>query len=145
MIADGLHARTDGLTSLAVLIAVFGVWIGVPILDPIIGLVIGLAIVGITWDATKSIWYRLMDAVNPELVRIAEATIKEHDEVADIQRLQLRWVGHRLHGEAVLQVKSEWTVKEADEFVKHLKHHFEHVLPNLGDFTIQFSLTGASE
>src|SRR5262245_46878875 len=38
MIADGLHARTDGLTSLAVLLAVGGAWLGFPILDPIIGL-----------------------------------------------------------------------------------------------------------
>lgn len=137
MVADGVHARTDGLTSLAVLIAVFGIWIGVPILDPIIGIIIGLAIVSITWNASKSIWFRLMDAVNPNLIEKAEAIIQEHDEVLEIQRLQLRWIGHRLHGEAVLRVQVNWSVKDVDEFIKHLKHHFEHDLPNVGDFTIQ--------
>ncbi len=34
LVADGLHARTDGLTSLAVLIAVVGSWLGFPIVDP---------------------------------------------------------------------------------------------------------------
>ncbi|MDX1686725.1 MAG: cation diffusion facilitator family transporter [Candidatus Promineifilaceae bacterium] len=37
MVADGLHARTDGLTSLAVLLAAGGSWLGYPIVDPIIG------------------------------------------------------------------------------------------------------------
>ena len=66
MVADGLHARTDGLTSLAVLIAVIGSWLGYPIVDPIIGILIGIAILFITRDALKTMWYRLMDAVDPE-------------------------------------------------------------------------------
>ncbi len=40
LIADGLHARTDGFTSLAVLFAAGGVAMGYPLADPIIGLVI---------------------------------------------------------------------------------------------------------
>src|SRR5690606_8955474 len=54
MVADGMHARTDGLTSLAVLIAVAGSWLGYPIVDPIVGILIGIAILFITWDATKT-------------------------------------------------------------------------------------------
>ncbi|MCA9931743.1 MAG: cation transporter, partial [Anaerolineales bacterium] len=63
LIADGLHARIDGLTSLAVLFAVGGAWLNLPLLDPIIGLGIGAVILLITWDAMKRIWFRLMDAV----------------------------------------------------------------------------------
>ena len=44
MIADGLHARIDGLASLAVLVAVAGVALGFPIVDPIVGLLIGVTI-----------------------------------------------------------------------------------------------------
>jgi cation diffusion facilitator family transporter len=68
MITDGRHARVDGLTSLAVLPAVVGSWLNLPILDPIFGLLIGIAIVFITWDAIVAMWYRLMDAVDPHLV-----------------------------------------------------------------------------
>ena len=92
MVADGLHARTDGLTSLAVLIAVIGAWLGAPILDPIVGLVIGIAIVGITWNATRSIWYRLMNAVDPHLVERTETLLQEHPEVKAIHRLNMRWI-----------------------------------------------------
>ena len=38
LIADGLHARTDGFTSLAVLFGAGGVALGFPLADPIIGL-----------------------------------------------------------------------------------------------------------
>ena len=40
LIADGYHARTDGLTSLAVVLGAFGVWLGFPLADPIVGLII---------------------------------------------------------------------------------------------------------
>ncbi len=69
MVADGQHARTDGFTSLAVLGAALGTWLGLPLLDPLIGIGIGIAILFITWDASKTIWYRLMDAVDPHQVR----------------------------------------------------------------------------
>ena len=139
MVADGQHARVDGLTSLAVLIGVFGAWVGLPILDPIIGIVIGIAIVGITWNAIKSVWFRLMDAVDPRLVQAAEDTIREHPEVKDISRLQLRWVGHRLYGEIAIIMAEDVSFHDVTDFQKHLHHHFEHVLPNLGDITIQIS------
>lgn len=139
MIADGMHARTDGLTSLAVLLAVAGTALGFPILDPIIGILIGIVIVFITWDASKQIWYRLMDAVEPQLVAKAEAVIKEHSEVAKIERLQMRWVGHRLYVETHLVVKGNWSLEQAADFRQHVAHHLEHALPRLGEVTIAFT------
>src|SRR5215211_5444789 len=49
LIADGYHARTDGWTSLAVLIGATGVWLGYPLADPIVGLLIAAAILVIVW------------------------------------------------------------------------------------------------
>ena len=68
LVADGLHARTDGLTSIAVVVAAAGVWLGFPLADPIIGLVITVAILWILRDAARAVFRRLMDAVDPELV-----------------------------------------------------------------------------
>ncbi|MEO1442807.1 MAG: cation diffusion facilitator family transporter, partial [Chloroflexota bacterium] len=79
MIADGQHARVDGLTSLAVLIAVFGTLVGLPILDPIVGIIIAVAIVGITWNATKAVWFRMMDAVDPGIINRMEHFASETD------------------------------------------------------------------
>src|SRR5574340_878401 len=38
LVAEGQHARTDGLGSLAVLVGAFAVWMGFPLADPLIGL-----------------------------------------------------------------------------------------------------------
>lgn len=139
MVADGQHARVDGLTSLAVLIAAVGTAIGLPVLDPIIGLLIGTAIVGITWTAMKAMWFRLMDAVDPAYMDIAERIIAEHEEVRSIEKLRLRWIGHRLNGEFVLNVNAGMTLDASKSFVDHITHHLSHALPSIGEITIQIN------
>jgi len=54
LVADGYHARTDGLTSLAVLVGAIGVYIGFPLADPVIGLIITIMIFWITWESEKN-------------------------------------------------------------------------------------------
>jgi cation diffusion facilitator family transporter len=136
MIADGLHARTDGLTSLAVLVAASGAALGLPILDPIIGILIGIVIVFITRNAALAVWYRLMDAVDPALVEKAEAKIREHAEVKAIHRLQMRYLGHRLFVEAVIAVDAEAKVADTEQVTDHLSHELYHALPNMAEVTI---------
>ena len=67
LVADGLHARTDGFTSLAVLLGAAGAAIGWRLADPIVGLLITVAILIVLKDAAREIFRRLMDAVNPDL------------------------------------------------------------------------------
>lgn len=51
LIADGAHARTDGLVSLAVVGSAIVLALGLQIGDPIIGLVITVVILRITWQS----------------------------------------------------------------------------------------------
>ena len=143
MIADGQHARVDGLTSLAVLIAVVGTLIGLPILDPIVGIVIAFAIVGITWNAIKAIWYRMMDAVDPHLVEHVEAHVKELDGVVAIETLRLRWVGHRMYGVMTVQVSAETALAETQNIVRAIQHEASHIVPQLEELTVQVVLARA--
>lgn len=136
MVADGLHARTDGLTSLAVLIAAGGAALGFPILDPLIGLLIGVAIVFITRSAAISVWRRLMDGVDPGLVEEADAKIREHRDIKTIHRLQMRYLGHRLYAEVLVAVDLSLTVAQTEAVTDHIRHELYHVLPNLADVTI---------
>jgi cation diffusion facilitator family transporter len=55
LIADGAHARTDGLVSLAVVGSALSVGIGFELGDPLIGLVITLVILRITWQSIATI------------------------------------------------------------------------------------------
>jgi cation diffusion facilitator family transporter len=51
LVADGLHARTDGLVSLAVVASAIVVALGLDVADPIIGLAISALILRITWES----------------------------------------------------------------------------------------------
>jgi len=55
LVADGYHARTDGLVSLAVVGSAIVVAIGFQAGDPIIGLVISLVIARITWQSWQTV------------------------------------------------------------------------------------------
>ena len=67
LVADGLHARTDGFTSLAVLAGAGGVAIGWRWADPVVGLLITVAIGVVGWQAAREVGRRLMDSVDPAL------------------------------------------------------------------------------
>ena len=136
LVADGLHARTDGLTSLAVLLAVGGTWLGFPILDPIIGVLIGIAILFITRDATVTMWYRLMDAIEPDLLTQAETVIKGQAEVKGLNRLRMRWVGHRLHAEVHIAVEPHLPTVESHQIAEKVRHELFHDITNLSEVVV---------
>ena len=96
LVADGYHARTDGLTSLAVVIGAAGVAAGYPLADPIVGLLVSAVILVVLRQATGQMLGRLMDAVEPDLVEEVERTARGVAGVQDIGRVRLRWVGHAL-------------------------------------------------
>jgi cation diffusion facilitator family transporter len=136
LVADGLHARTDGLTSLAVLLAVGGMWLGYPIVDPIIGFLIGIAILFITRDATVTMWYRLMDAIEPEILAQAEAVVELQHEVKELRRLRMHWMGHRLHADVCIAVDPDLTTAESHHIAEHLRHDLFHTIRYLSEVTV---------
>jgi cation diffusion facilitator family transporter len=137
LVTDGLHARTDGLTSLAVLVAAGGVWIGVPIIDPIIGILIGIAILFITRDATMAIWYRLMDAIEPgiynQAIAIAADQVDQHAGLEEIRRLRMRWMGHRLHADLHIAVKPELNTIQGHDLAEKVRISFFKAMPLLSE------------
>lgn len=107
MVADGLHARIDGLTSLAVLIAAAGTVLGFPIVDPIIGLLMGVSILFITKDAAIRIWQRLMDGVDPTITDRIEQYAGDIPGVRDVHSVRVRWFGHQLQADVSLFLDEE--------------------------------------
>jgi cation diffusion facilitator family transporter len=51
LVADGYHARTDGIVSLAVVASAIFVALGAPIADPLIGMIVTIVILRITWQS----------------------------------------------------------------------------------------------
>ena len=136
LVADGLHARIDGLTSLVVLVAVVGSALGYPIVDPIVGIAIGIAIVFIARDATRRIWYRLMDAVDPEVVERIERYAAGVPGVARVASIRVRWVGHQLQAEIRIIVDS-LAVTDASSIVSEVRRKLTSDVTHLTQMTIE--------
>jgi cation diffusion facilitator family transporter len=136
LVADGQHARVDGLTSLAVLFGALGVLAGFPLADPIVGLLITIAIVFVLRDAVREIWWRLMDAVDPALVERLEAAAEKVDGVQAIDEMRVRWIGHTLHAEANVEVDGSLTTRDGHAIAEEVRHAMLHAAPWLRSATV---------
>jgi cation diffusion facilitator family transporter len=131
LVADGVHARTDGFTSLAVLAGAIGVALGFPVADPLIGLAIAVMILLVARDAARDVLRRLMDAVDPAAVALAQRAAAAVPGVRTTDQLRMRWIGHELHAELAAGVDPELTVEQAHRLAHDVEHALVHAVPRL--------------
>ena len=131
LVADGLHARTDGFTSLAVLLGAGGVALGWDWADPAVGLLITVAILAVLRQAAREIYRRLMDAVDPALVDQVEQTLRATPGVRGVGQVRLRWIGHQLRAECEVIVDGGLTAIQAHQVAVNSEHQLLHALPRL--------------
>ena len=136
LIADGLHARTDGFTSLAVLLGAGGVALGFPLADPIVGLLITVAILAVLRTAVRDVFRRLLDAIDPDLVDAAEAALAAEPGVTAVRSVKMRWIGHRIHADAELDVDPTTSLTEAHRIAHEAEHTLTHAVPKLSSALI---------
>ena len=143
LVADGLHARTDGLTSLAVVLGAAGVSLGWTAADPIIGLVITVMILFVLRGAAREVFRRLMDGVDPDLVTRAEQGLSGTPGVLAIDAMRIRWIGHALQAEAEVQVDPSLSLRAAHDLTHRAEAHVLLHVPRLTGVTIHASPAGA--
>jgi cation diffusion facilitator family transporter len=131
LIADGKHARVDGLTSLAVLVGALGVWAGFSLADPLVGLLITVAILAIVKDAALTMWWRLMDAVDPEVVDGIEQVAAGVAGVEGVHDVRVRWLGHKLQAELHVVVDEEMSTRDSHDILEQVRHALLHAQPRL--------------
>jgi cation diffusion facilitator family transporter len=131
LIADGMHSRADGFTSLGVLLGAVGVALGFPLADPLVGFVIGLAIIGIAWGAAREIGYRLLDAVDPSVCESIERTAAAIPGVKRAYTVTVRWIGHRLRAELHIAVDGRMPTSESHRITEDVRHALFHAQPAL--------------
>jgi len=143
LVADGLHARTDGFSSLAVLLGAGGVALGWRQADPITGLLITAAILGVLRSAVRQVGARLMDAVDPGLVDRATIAVMGVGGIHEVRELRIRWIGHTLRAEVDATVDPALTVVEAHDVAHHAEEHLLTQVRRLTAATIHTSPAGA--
>lgn len=131
LVADGLHARTDGFTSLAVLLSAGGAAIGWQLADPVVGLAITAALLLVLRDAAREVFRRIMDAIDPALVDAAEGALRKVPGVQGVGELRLRWIGHRLRAEVAVVVDGDASVRQAHRIAVEAEHALLHAVPGL--------------
>lgn len=144
LIADGYHARADGFTSLAVLFGAFGVWLGYPLADSLIGLLITIAILRIVWEAGKSVFLRILDGVDPEIVDEIHAIVSKVKNVNEVTEVRVRWLGHRLYAEVNIAVNPELSVEEGHEIAVEVRHEMLDKLNYLSNAIVHVDPVGLS-
>lgn len=143
LIADGYHARTDGLTSLAVVLGAVGVWAGFPLADPIIGLLITIAILGIVWQSSKAVLTRMLDGIEPEIIEEIRHAAEHVPGVKRIIDTRARWIGHRLHTDVSIDVGNDLSLTEAKSIASSLHQELLGHLPALRTTSITFDAPDA--
>ena len=131
LVADGVHARTDGFTSLAVLLGAGGVALGYPLADPMVGLIITVAILAVLRTAVRDVFRRLLDGVDPALVETAERSLAAEPGVRSVHSVRMRWMGHRLHADVELDIDPELSLARAHQIAHDAEHHLVHAVPKL--------------
>lgn len=132
LVADGVHSRVDGFTSLAVLGSVLGVVIGFPILDPLIGLGITVAILFIVKDAVTSIFHRLLDGIEPDILSALEHAPSHVPGVLGVHQVRARWLGHKVYADLDIAINADLSLTQAHDLAHQVEREmFKHV-PSFG-------------
>ena len=139
LVADGLHARTDGFTSLAVALGAIGVLAGFPLADPIVGLLITVAILVVLKGAVTEVFRRLLDGVDPVLVDQAEQVLHTTPGVIGVDSVRLRWIGHQLHAETSIEVDGDLDLRGAHDIAHDAEARLRRGVPKLTNATVHVS------
>jgi cation diffusion facilitator family transporter len=136
LVADGVHARTDGFTSLAVVAGVIGVWLGLPWADPAIGILISIAIFVLLFGTARDIGRRLLDGVDPALTDKASEAVEKVAGITGEPGVRLRWAGHRLNVQATVAVAAGLTIDQFHAVEYDVDAALRRALPGVGDVSV---------
>ncbi len=126
LITDGRHARTDALTSLAVVAAGIGASLRVSWVDPVAGLVVAVPMLWLLVKSARRILRRLGDGIEPEIVDEVASTITAVSGVEDVEALRVRWHGHQLRIAASVSVNPDLTVGQGHDIAHNVEHELLH-------------------
>ncbi len=81
-------------------------------------------------------WRRLLDGVDPDLVLAAETALAGQAGVLAVERVRMRWIGHRLIADADVRVPAELTVGQGHDVAHAARDTLLRDVPRLVDATV---------
>jgi divalent metal cation (Fe/Co/Zn/Cd) transporter len=126
-----------------VLVSAIGIALGFPLADPIIGLLMTGLILKIVWESATAVLMRLLDAIDPQVVREIREAASRTPNVAGVADVRLRWLGHRLHAELSIAVDPKMSVRHGHDVAVGVRHRLLHQVPFLSGIAIHIDPTTA--
>jgi cation diffusion facilitator family transporter len=136
MVADGLHARSDGLTSLGVVVSALATFAGASRADAIVGLAITAAIGWTMVRAARGVLHRILDGTDDETIALIEAVAAGIDGVEHVTDAKARWTGHRLRAELSIDVDRELSVERGHDIAELVRGALLSEVPRLADVAV---------
>jgi cation diffusion facilitator family transporter len=136
MVADGLHARTDGLTSLAVVGSALGSLAGIPHADAVIGLAISGAILWTLVRAGRAVLHGILDGTDEQTIALIEEVASRVHGVEHVTEARARWTGHELRAQLSVDVDSALSVRGGHDVAERVRASLLREVPRLSDCTI---------
>ncbi|HVM14099.1 MAG TPA: cation diffusion facilitator family transporter [Egibacteraceae bacterium] len=143
LVADGQHARTDGLASAAAAVGIVGAWLGFTAADPIAGLVITAAILWILREVGRDVFRRAMDAVEPTVVPRIREVAGGVDGVLGVHDVRARYLGRSLAVQLHAEADPELSLRAAHAIGEDIRHRLVHAFPHI--HTVDVHLDPAGE
>lgn len=136
LVADGLHARTDALTSLAVVVSALAAWAGLERADPAIGLLIVVAIVATLIRAARAVLHRALDGSDGSTLTLIESVAAAVPGVEHVTEARARWSGHRLLAELAIDVDGSIPVDAGHAIAERVRGALLLEVPRLAEAVV---------
>ncbi|WIM68530.1 cation diffusion facilitator family transporter [Corynebacterium breve] len=137
LIAEGQHARADGLTSIAVVLGVVGVWLGFERADAVAGLLIAAVITGTMFNSLRIVIRRILDGVDSELMEAMHHAVEHVPGIVAVERVRARWLGHRMEADVLVTVAGSSTAREIQSVTDKINSALREKAANLDVITVQ--------
>ena len=95
-----------------------------------------MAILAVLRTAARDVFRRLMDGVDPELVEAAEVVLASRPGVEAVRSVRMRWIGHRLHADAEVDIEPGATIEAARSIAHKAEHELLHEVPKLAQVRV---------
>jgi cation diffusion facilitator family transporter len=136
LVADGLHARTDGFTSLGVVVSALATIVGIERADPLVALAITGVIAWTLVRAARAVIHRILDGSDEDTIALIEAAASSIDGVEHVTETKARWTGHRLRAELSIDVDPGISVEEGHDIAERVRSALLTGVPRLTDAAV---------
>jgi cation diffusion facilitator family transporter len=126
--ADGVHSRVDALVSAGAFAGIGLAGLGLRLADPVAGLAITVAILFLLGGTVRTLFLRMMDAVDPHLTDELMAAAARVEGVLGVHDVRARWVGRELVAVMHVDCDAEASLRAAHDVAVRVEHEVAHAV-----------------